>query len=329
MAALDLGIVPTLAASEAVELAVSAEALGFDGVWVADSQSVFRDAFAILAICAVRTDRMLLCTGVTNPVTRHPAVLAGSFATLDELAPGRVVLALGRGESAVRTAGLVPASLERLEKAVVALRALLAGETTTWNGEEIRMAWPVRPVPIYLAASGPRTLRLAGRIADGVLFQVGAAPDLVRWALAQIEAGAHEAGRSIEDLVVCMRVGCAVADDPARAREAVSAYASVAAKTIFDAVPEESLPAPLVEEVQALRRAYDYHEHAGEAARHGRFLTRGLLESVAIAGTPEEAAERLRELAGLGPDRIVITFAATDARTIARTLSERVLPVLR
>jgi len=112
---LDLGIVPREPAPDVIELCVEAEELGFGGLWVADSQAIFRDAFAILAAAAARTQRILLSTGVTNPVTRHPAVLAGSFATLDELAPGRVVLTLGRGESAVFTIGRRPATTSRLE----------------------------------------------------------------------------------------------------------------------------------------------------------------------------------------------------------------------
>src|SRR5919204_473984 len=172
---LDLGIVAREPALDVIELCVEAEERGFGGLWVADSQAIFRDAFAILAVAAARTQRILLSTGVTNPVTRHPAVLAGSFATLDELAPGRVVLTLGRGESAVFTIGRRPATTSRLEQSVHALRALLAGETVSWDGGEARLTWPTRPVPIYLAASGPRTLRLAGRIAGSALSSAGRA----------------------------------------------------------------------------------------------------------------------------------------------------------
>jgi 5,10-methylenetetrahydromethanopterin reductase len=324
----DVGVVGQ-PAGEAVELAVEAERLGFGGVWVADSQSVFRDAFVLLGLCAARTERIALATGVTNPVTRHPAQLASAFATVGEQAPGRVIAGIGKGESAVHTLGLRPATVARLEEAVVALRSLVRGRPARWDGVETRVRWAGTEVPVVVAASGPRSLRLAGRVADGVLFQVGAEPALVRWALGHVEAGARESGRSLDDLTLCMRIGCAVADDPERAREAVRPYASAAAKTIFDSVPAEDLPPHLVEEVRELRREYDYREHAQEQARHRRFLTGPLLDAVAIAGTPDEAVERLRRVIGLGPDRIVLTFAAGDALTIAEALGERVLPVLR
>jgi 5,10-methylenetetrahydromethanopterin reductase len=326
--AFDLGIVPREPASGVADLCVEAEHLGFDGLWVADSQSIFRDAFVLLGVAAARTSRVLLSTGVTNPVTRHPAVLAGAFATLAELAPGRVVLTIGRGESAVRTLGLRPATTVRLEEAVRTLRALLAGEPVEWEGQEIRMTWTGPPVPVFLAASGPRTLRVAGRLADGVLFQVGADPRLVRWALAQIEAGAREAGRTLDDLTLCARVGCSVDDDRARAREEMKPYAAVAAKTSFDAIPDHELPADLLEEARELRERYDYYEHAHGEARHRHLVTDGVMDAVSVAGTPEEAAARFRELAALGVDRIVAPVVVADGRRLARTLAERVVPEL-
>src|SRR5918911_304985 len=107
--AIDLGLLPRSPAAEVADVAVEAERLGLDGVWLADSQSIFRDPFAVLALAASRTERIRLATAVTNPVTRHPAVLAGVFATLDELSGGRAILGIGKGESSVYTVGLGPA----------------------------------------------------------------------------------------------------------------------------------------------------------------------------------------------------------------------------
>ena len=121
--AVDLGVLPRGPAAEAAGLAAEAERLGFDGVWVADSQSVFRDAFVTLALAAARTERIRLATAVTNPVTRHPAVLAGAFATLDELSAGRMLVGIGKGESSVHTVGLRPA--RRPAAGAVRLRARL------------------------------------------------------------------------------------------------------------------------------------------------------------------------------------------------------------
>ena len=326
VAAYDLGVIPRVSASETVELCVEAEALGFGGVWVAESQSVFRDAFTILGAVAGRTERLLLSTGVTNPVTRHISVLAGTHATLAELAPGRVIVALGRGESAVRTAGLRPATLKRMEDAVHSLRLLLAGQTTTWDGAEIRLAWPACPVPIYITASGPKTLRLAGRVADGVLFQSGAAPQLIEWALSQIQAGAQEAGRHLGDLTVCARVGCCVDDDADAARDRMRPYAATAAKTVFDSAPADVLQPALVRDVAALREAYDYYGQAQFDASHRELLTPAIVDAVAITGTPDRVAERIGRIADFGVDRIVLTYAGSDARSQSRLLAETLIP---
>jgi alkanesulfonate monooxygenase SsuD/methylene tetrahydromethanopterin reductase-like flavin-dependent oxidoreductase (luciferase family) len=175
---LDLGIVGREPAPNVDELCVEAEELGFGGLWVADSQAIFRDAFAILAVAAARTRRMLLSTGVTNPVTRHPSVLAGSFATLDELAPGRVVLTLGRGESAVFTIGRRPATTKRLEQSVHALRALLAGETVSWRARATH-ALRLLPARSRRGATPPspprrRPARRQRRKASAPLGEIGA-----------------------------------------------------------------------------------------------------------------------------------------------------------
>jgi 5,10-methylenetetrahydromethanopterin reductase len=106
----------------------AAERLGFAGAWIADSQSIFRNGYAALTLAASRTSSIALASGVTNPLTRHPAVIASSLATLHEQSGGRAIIGIGIGESAVHTVGLRQARLRRLEQAAVAIRALARGE---------------------------------------------------------------------------------------------------------------------------------------------------------------------------------------------------------
>lgn len=293
--AVDIGLMPRLPAREAVGLAQRAEELGFGGVWIADSQSTFREAFTLLGACAMVTERVRLTTGVTNPVTRRAPVLASAFATLDELAPGRVVVAIGKGDTSVRTIGLKPPRLAEFEASVGELRALLAGSDGAFQ-------WGPHPLPIYLTASGPKALRLAGRIGDGVLFQVGADPRLVDYALREIAAGAQESGRSLDDLVLCARVACAVADDRDAALAALGPYVRFALQTIRSSVPAEELPV----------------DPADEAA-----LTRAAV----IAGPADEVATSLAALAAQGVDRVVAPIVG-DGRAQLELLGERVLPQL-
>jgi 5,10-methylenetetrahydromethanopterin reductase len=325
-ASFHIGVIPNRPLAEFVDWVSLADSLGFEGVWVADSQSVFRDAFMALTMFAGATRRMKLATGVTNPITRHPAVLAGSFATLDEISGGRAILGIGVGESAVETIGVKAAKLGRLEEFTRVLRALMAGETVDFDGQDIRVSWPPRPVPIVYACSGPKSLRLAGRVADGVLFQVGAEPALARWALRHVEEGARAAGRRLSDVRLYQRLACAVSDDRARVRNEVKGYAAVAAGTIYRTLPREDVPEDLWEELRHMKAHYDYHQHADAKARHAELITDRILDAVAIAGTPEEAVPRFRALAALGVEAFVMPVTIEQPASMIRMLAERVIP---
>jgi 5,10-methylenetetrahydromethanopterin reductase len=318
-----VGVLPNRPIEEIAELAQRAEELGFAGIWVADSQSIFRDAFCALTLCAARTRELKLATGVTNPVTRHPATLACSFATLDELSGGRAVLGIGVGESSVETLSLRPARIARLEQAALVLRRLLGGEEVEWDGARIRMTWRGRAVPIVFASSGPRSLETAARVADGVLFQVGATPAMVSWALDHVERGA--AGRAVTRY---MRLACSVDHDRDAARSAAAGYAAAAAGTVFRSAPSGILDEALLADIRALKERYDYYEHTSSAAPHAELVTDRILDAIAIAGTAQEAVPRFRELAGRGVDEFVLTITSPRPEVTLKILAEEVLPAL-
>jgi 5,10-methylenetetrahydromethanopterin reductase len=317
------GLLPNRPIEEIATLAQRGEELGFAGVWLAESQSIFRDAFCALTLCAARTRSLKLASGVTNPVTRHPAALACSFATLDELSGGRAVLGIGVGESAVATLSLRPAGIARLERAVLVLRGLLAGEEVEWDGAPIRMTWNGCAVPIVFASSGPRSLETAGRVADGVLFQVGATPAMVSYALEHIEEGA--AGRSVTRY---MRLACSLDHDRAAARAAAAGYVAAAAGTVFSSAPTDMLDEALLADIRALKERYDYYEHTSSAAAHAELVTDRILDAIAIAGTPDEAVPRFRELVACGVDEFVLTITSPRPEDTLRILAEEVLPSL-
>src|SRR5437588_9391158 len=136
-----------------------AEALGWDAAWQPDSQLRRRDTYVLLAAAARATERIMLGPLLANPVNRHPSVTASSIATIDELAPGRVLLGWGVGDTAVRLAGLRPARVKELESATRPVRALLDCGAVEVRGEQPARLPRARPVPIRLAAGGPGTLR--------------------------------------------------------------------------------------------------------------------------------------------------------------------------
>jgi 5,10-methylenetetrahydromethanopterin reductase len=323
-----IGILPNRQLDDFVDWVALADELGFGGVWVADSQSVFRDAFMALTMFALRTKNMELGTGVTNIITRHPAVLASSFATLDEISGGRAQLGIGVGDSAIYNIGHKPSKLKRFEEIIGVLRTLMAGDTAHFDGQDIKVSWPPRKVPVVIACTGPRSLQLAGRIADGVLFQVGSAPFLVKYAKKNIELGAKEAGRDPKDIKLYQRLACAVAEDREQVRTEARGYASVAASTIYAGIPKEDVPEGLWEDLHIMKQEYDYQQHGSMDAKQADLITDRILDAVAIAGTPEEAVPRFKQLIELGVENFVLPIATKEPDKIIKTLADEVMPHL-
>ena len=157
-----INYMPTGSPPEVVRWARLVEDLGYEILGISDSQSICRDVYMTLALCAVNTERIRLGPRVITPITRHPAVAACAAATLEELAPGRTMLGIGSGDSAAFNIGLRPASLAELRAYAETIRSLLTEGSATYHGAQATLTWKRTRVPIYLAASGPKTLRLAG-----------------------------------------------------------------------------------------------------------------------------------------------------------------------
>ncbi|MDX6741080.1 LLM class flavin-dependent oxidoreductase [Actinocorallia sp. A-T 12471] len=207
--------VPPCARADAVAAAVArAEELGFAEAWLPDSQLLWRDVYTTLTAAALSTSRIGLGTAVTNLETRHVAVVASAARSVAELAPGRFTLGIGVGNSSVGPVGLPPSTGARMRDGFTALRALLAGQDVDFNGTVSRLRDPVE-VPLVMAASGPRNLRLAGEIADGALLLSGISDATLADAARRVGEGAEAAGRGPVPLVAS--AFCAVTDDVEKA----------------------------------------------------------------------------------------------------------------
>ena len=176
------------------------QAMAFDHLWFGDSHVIWHEVGAYLTAATMSTTRMRVGPLVANPVTRHPTVVASAIATLAELSDGRVVLGLGRGDSAVRRMGLAPMKLAEFRDAFRLVRRLCRGAACELDGTSIRFAWLTRTVPVLLAAYGPRVLALAAE-ADGVVLQL-ASPDAVAWATRHVRESARAARRTLEGFKV-------------------------------------------------------------------------------------------------------------------------------
>ena len=299
-------------AEKVIELVQAAEAEGVDACWVIDSQLAMRDGFALLALLAQNTNDIALGPGVTNLVTRHETVVANSLATLATLAPGRTLAGIGAGDSAVFPIGLKPQTVVELKAAVARLAALLDGRevdgpTSTYS---VAAATPPRP-PIFLAASQPRMLELAGAVADGVIVMGPANPEVWESQLSHISTGARAAGREPTEVARDFWVTMAVGDD---AIDSVRSWASAQARWL---ARWRQVPPSLqrfTAEMKASAEAYDFAKHLSVSATHAQAVSDELADALAVTGTAAECIRKLEELIAIQPDRITITLLSGGRR---------------
>jgi 5,10-methylenetetrahydromethanopterin reductase len=281
-----------------------AESLGYDRAGIWDSPALFRDPWVVLAGVASNTRRIRLGTWVTNPQARHPVVTASALASIDDLARGRTYLGIGSGGTGVLHLGLNAASLEQLEQYVLTVRELLHTGQATFNGKPVRLRWAKRRIPIILAAHGPKAIRLAGRIADGVVLGLGVTPEVVSGCLELLDQGAREAGRHLDDIEVWFTCFWFVDKAPGVAKKqgawAATSFASHFAGT---GVEGKFVPREYREELLRLGAAYDYLTHGtvpdeqkeqyAELARE-LGVSEYLQRRFAFAGTPDEVEAQIR-----------------------------------
>ena len=312
------------------ELCREAENLGFEWVGVADSQSVFHELYVALTLAATSTSRVRVGPLVTNPLTRHLVVTASAIASIDALSRGRAVLGIGSGDSAIFTLGAPPATLAGLEDAILTLGRLTGGDVVERRERTWRVHRTFRRVPVYLAAEGPRTLELAGRVADGVIVGLGLTPDVVERSLAAIERGARAAGRRLADLDVWWFAKTNVADTRATAIAPITMALAASANHAFRFTLEgKGVPVDLHEPIRGLQREYDAHQHeiagAHNAALTDRWgLTDFLVDRFAIAGTPDECVAQIRRAMAAGARQFITTSFVPDPRAFIRRWAQQV-----
>jgi 5,10-methylenetetrahydromethanopterin reductase len=284
--------------------AAVAEALGYDRIGIWDSPALFREPWVTLAAAARDTQRIALGPWVTNPLTRHPVVTASAAATLDELAPGRTYIGLGTGDTGVLHLGLKAATLAGLERYVLAVRRLLEDGQAEYDGQTVRLSWARRRIPIIVAAHGAKTLRLAGRIGDGVVIGLGVTPDVVQGALALLGEGARAAGRRLADIEVWFTCFWFVDPRPGWAQQQ-GAWAAASFASHFARVGVEGklVPAEYHAALREFGAAYDKLTH-GAVPDEQKDAYVALAQRLGVqayfqrrfvfAGTPDEVAEQVR-----------------------------------
>jgi 5,10-methylenetetrahydromethanopterin reductase len=343
-----------------IDYIVRAEQLGYRSAWIADSQMLWSDPYAVLALAADRTSTIRLGPGVAVAATRPAPVTAASIATINVMAPGRTFLGVGSGNTAMRIMGHKPMPIAELDAYLATLTPLLRGEESSysWRGRTspVRHLMPAAgfvdfapPIPLYVSGFGPRSLGLAGRYGDGAVLSIPPHAGAMDNAWRHIERGAADAGRKIDrdafvtttlTTVVVLRPGEATDSD--RVKRQCGAFAISALHYAYDQwrqygrVPKGPVAAVWPEYSALVAETPEAIRHQRVHAGHNcwvipeeeRFVTRDLIESTCMVGTAGDLVTRLRALGEAGLDQLMI-LPNLDARyEVLEEVAAEVLPYL-
>jgi 5,10-methylenetetrahydromethanopterin reductase len=288
---------------DAMAIAQAAEAKGFHAVWQADSRLV-REAIVPMAAFAAVTEEIKIGSGVVDCWTRNPARLASSFSTLDDLAPGRVLLGIGAWwDPLARKVGIDRAHpLTVMREVVTVVRALLANETVTFHGEYVDLDGVeldyvyqdrrAKDVPIYIGATGMKMMELAGEIADGVVLNYLVSPRYNEQALAHLNDGAARSGRRADDLDRPQLVVCSVDADRQRALDNARLLVTQYLGQQPHIMKASGVPAALLDEIGQILTWPATHEQVEAAAK---LVPDDIVQMITASGTPDDCREKVAE----------------------------------
>jgi alkanesulfonate monooxygenase SsuD/methylene tetrahydromethanopterin reductase-like flavin-dependent oxidoreductase (luciferase family) len=340
------------------------EELGYDRAWVPDSQMIWSDCYAVMALAAQATKRIKIGTGVAIPGTRLAPVTAHSIATINEIAPGRTFLGIGTGHTAMRVMGQHPMRIKEFREYLRVVRTLLKGEAVeyTYAGrtreiqflhQDLHYLDLEHPIPIYVAANGPKACEIAGEFGDGWVTAVGS-PAEVKAQRAMIDQGARKAGRELPNpfdttalIGGCvLRPGEKLTDDRVidETGSFVSAILHFAYEIWKDMGKKDELIPPYfanvwdqylarVEDMSLPEQARFRQIHDGHCTYlqpgERKFMTPEAIKGSCLVGTPEEIVHQLNELEKLGIHGISLLPPAEFQRKVFRDFSELVMPLVR
>jgi alkanesulfonate monooxygenase SsuD/methylene tetrahydromethanopterin reductase-like flavin-dependent oxidoreductase (luciferase family) len=343
-----------------IDYIVRAEELGYDHAWLADSQMIWSDCYAALALAAVRTSRIRLGTGVAIAGTRTAPVTAHSIASINQLAPGRTFLGIGAGNTAMRLMGQKPLRIAEYGEYLRVVRGLLDGGETdfAWRGrsaptrlmmaEQGFVALEPR-IPMYVSGFGPKSQALAGELGDGLVMSIPPDPEFMRRALANVARGAERAGRELDpaSFYTCSLTMAVLLDEgedlsSPRVIEECGPFVISSLHYLYEQVHQLGKEPPphvrdlwpdycaLVERTPERRRHLRVHEGhcTWMVPEEERFVTPELIRGTCLVGTAAEVQQQVRALAEAGLSQLMILPSfASRFEVLERFANEVVRPL--
>jgi probable F420-dependent oxidoreductase len=315
-----------------IDLFQLAERHGFEYGWTYDSHVLWQESFPTMALAAAATDRIKLGHMVTNPGTREPTVVASAYATLQDISDGRMVMGIGRGDSARRYIGQKPVPVKRFEESLRMIKPFMNGAKVHWNDTDIELGWvrpELPPIEMHVAGYGPKVLAIAGRVGDGVIIQL-ADPDIIQWTMGTARKAAEEAGRDPSQLKCIVCAPSHISDDIAAAREQVRWFPAMVSNHVRDLIARYGadgsvVPRALTDYVPS-ETNYDYDEHSRVGAKHGAFVSDEICDRFCVLGTPDQASGKLAELESIGVDQFNIYLMTEGQEQTLETYGRDIIP---
>ncbi|MHC5907131.1 TIGR03842 family LLM class F420-dependent oxidoreductase [Streptomyces sp. S6] len=325
-------------ASRVIELMKRAEDNGFTYGWTFDSAVLWQEPFVIYSQILAQTSKLTVGPMVTNPGTRTWEVTASTFATLNDMFGNRTVCGIGRGDSAMRVAGRTPNTLARISEAMKVIRALGSGQEADLGGTVVKFPWakPDARLPVWMAAYGPKALKMTGEEADGFILQL-ADLYLTEYMVKAVKDAAAAAGRDPDAVRICVAAPAYVtADDSpealAHAREQCRWFGGMVGNHVADLVSKygehsSQVPDELTEYIKS-REGYDYSHHGRSGNPDTQFVPDEIVDRFCVIGTPEQHVEKLNALRALGVDQFAVYDMHDAQEAVIDTYGTTVIPAV-
>ena len=337
-----------------------AEELGYDRAWIPDSQMIWSDCYATLALAAQHTSRIHIGTGVAIPGTRIAPVTAHSIASINRIAPGRVFLGIGTGHTAMRVMGMQPMRIRDFREYLRVVRTLLRGEEVEYTLHDTTRA--IRflhqdleflnlddPIPIIVAANGPRALKTTGEFGDGWVAGMKPGPEVFRNDLRQVQAGAEQAGRTLPGSFHTAALTTAIVLQPGesltsdRVIEMCGSQVAAIIHFVYEIYQQTGSEEVIPEGYRGIWDEYCAHVEQMETPQdkrylqlhnghctflvpeERRFVTPEAIQAACLVGEPEEIIHQIRAVEKAGLKEITLLPPMAAARTVFKDFSEQIM----